>query len=243
MTIDELRAATQGGKLRQDRPWLYFHLQRWPSIYITRALLNTRATPNLITAKSVATGLAGAVLIAAGYIPFGIVLLYIGILLDKADGELARARRRFSLLGIYLDYVGHLVIQPAFFIALGIVSGALLPWGMLAAFASVLIRAQWGIPAQIYAKKYSKSPDDFRIQDSGFRIQKKRYAFFARLYHQPQDFLSTLIIALIAAITYPGVLRWVVIACGIPLPLIFVKNFIKGLRGIERTIRKFHIES
>jgi phosphatidylglycerophosphate synthase len=59
----------------------------------------------LMAAPGLATNAAGA------------ALLYLGFLLDKVDGELARCRHETSLRGILLDRFHHRLVEPALFAA------------------------------------------------------------------------------------------------------------------------------
>jgi phosphatidylglycerophosphate synthase len=93
------------------------------SPYLTRALLPTRISPNVVTGLMSVVGLAAAgllslngVLAAAG----AVLLIQLQLLLDCSDGELARVRGQSSPAGIYLDRIGHYVTEAALPIGLGI---------------------------------------------------------------------------------------------------------------------------
>ena len=93
------------------------------SPYLTRLLLPTPVTANVLTWLMLAAGLAAAFLLslpsvvaAAG----AVILIQLQVLLDCSDGELARWRQHFSPAGIYLDRFAHYVTETAFPIALGI---------------------------------------------------------------------------------------------------------------------------
>lgn len=67
--------------------------------------------------------LAGVLLLATG--PAGLALAGAGALLayhllDKVDGDVARYRRSFSIVGVYLDEVGHGIAFGGLFLGLGI---------------------------------------------------------------------------------------------------------------------------
>lgn len=73
---------------------------------ITRVALRLGLSPNTITLASFAIGLAAAAFFAIGYqwaLVIGAVLLQVSIVVDCVDGEVARATRRFSTLGAWLD--------------------------------------------------------------------------------------------------------------------------------------------
>ena len=73
---------------------------------VTRLALRMGWSPNAITLTSFAIGLAAAAAFALGYrwaLVIGAVLLQASIVVDCVDGEVARATRRFSTLGAWLD--------------------------------------------------------------------------------------------------------------------------------------------
>ena len=73
---------------------------------LTRVALRLGWTPNAITLLSFAIGIAAAGLFAVGdrwALVAGAVLLQLSLVVDCVDGEVARATRRFSALGAWLD--------------------------------------------------------------------------------------------------------------------------------------------
>jgi phosphatidylglycerophosphate synthase len=73
---------------------------------LTRLALRVGASPNTITAMSLLIGLAAAALFATGqwiWIALGAIALQVSLIVDCVDGEVARATRRFTLLGAWLD--------------------------------------------------------------------------------------------------------------------------------------------
>jgi Family of unknown function (DUF5941)/CDP-alcohol phosphatidyltransferase len=73
---------------------------------LTRAALRLGWTPNAITLISFAVGIAAAAAFAVGdrwALVLGAVLLQLSLVIDCVDGEVARATRRFSALGAWLD--------------------------------------------------------------------------------------------------------------------------------------------
>jgi len=102
---------------------------------VVRALLAVRVPPPAVVLANMAAGLTAAVALAQGELVFAALLLQLKTLLDNADGELARASGRVTLLGRYLDTEADLVVNAALFVALGFAAGA--PWLALAAFCAV----------------------------------------------------------------------------------------------------------
>ena len=73
---------------------------------LTRLALRTGVSPNTVTLLSFAIGLAAAAAFAQGdrlMLVLGAVLLQVSLIVDCVDGEVARATRRFSALGAWLD--------------------------------------------------------------------------------------------------------------------------------------------
>ena len=78
----------------------------------------------------------------------GVLALVLYMLMDKVDGELARYYQRFSIVGVYLDELGHNFAPAGVFIGLGLH----LAWGdpngcifvlsatMIGSFSVVMIR-------------------------------------------------------------------------------------------------------
>ena len=73
---------------------------------LTRLALRLGWSPNAITLISFAVGLCAAVLFAIGMrwsLVLGAVALQLSLVIDCVDGEVARATRRFTALGAWLD--------------------------------------------------------------------------------------------------------------------------------------------
>lgn len=125
-------------------------------------------SPNAVTVAFIACGLAAGVVVAFGGLATAIVaavLMQASLLLDCSDGELARWRKRTSATGVFLDGVGHYLVEAALLAGLGIraqghltTSGSYVTAGLGAALLAVLVkaetdnvvvaRAKAGLPAQ-----------------------------------------------------------------------------------------------
>src|SRR3954465_13846299 len=122
------------------------------SPYLTRALIPTRITPNGVTWLMIAVGvLAGGVLTLPGVLPAvaAALLIQLQILFDCSDGELARWQGRKSIVGVYLDRIGHYLTEAALPIRLGIRAdggwdaiGTYTTLGLLIALLGVLVKAE-----------------------------------------------------------------------------------------------------
>jgi phosphatidylglycerophosphate synthase len=105
---------------------------------LVRGLLPLRIAPPTVVLAHFTVGLVAAVLLGTTTLVAAAVLLQVKTLLDNADGLLARASGRVTLLGRYLDTEADLVVNAAVFTALAIVTET--PWLALAGcLASVLV--------------------------------------------------------------------------------------------------------
>lgn len=165
-SIPELR------KLLQTNVLGHPVLQRALSIYITRLILPTRITANQVTIAMLLVGVLSAVPFFFGYLWLGLALSYLCILLDASDGEVARYRQTYSLRGIYLDLVNHLVIQAWFFLALGYavaqtqegwMQGAVLTVAAVGALSFPLRRANGDLHREIFVHHYHAHPERFPL--------------------------------------------------------------------------------
>ncbi|HSI98649.1 MAG TPA: CDP-alcohol phosphatidyltransferase family protein [Gaiellaceae bacterium] len=99
---------------------------------VVRLLLPLRIPPAAMVLVHAWLGLAAAFAIHEGALLAAAALLQLKTLLDNADGRLARASGRVSLLGRYLDTEADFLVNAALFAALASATGA--PWHALAAF-------------------------------------------------------------------------------------------------------------
>jgi hypothetical protein len=166
--IAQLRPIAQGEKVTGDKRWWYVIFRRI-SIYVTWAVLHTKATPNHVTVASlvvafiglVLVGVAGPWLASAGY-----VALLVYHLLDRVDGEIARVRETYSIYGIYLDNAGHyftgagIVVATTYRLTLEASQPRML-WlvGVFGAMAAVMARMEKHAPFQLFSQYVIKQPN------------------------------------------------------------------------------------
>ena len=104
---------------------------------LVRVLLPLRVPPPTVVLANAAAGLLAAFAIARGELVLAALLLQLKTLLDNADGRLARASGRISVLGRYLDTEADVVVNAALFAGLASATGQ--PWLALAAFCSLTL--------------------------------------------------------------------------------------------------------
>ena len=127
-------------RAEKDRPvrelvvaWLFGPLAR----LLVPVLVALRVAPPAVVLAHLAVGLAAAALLGSGELVAAALLLQVKTLLDNADGLLARASGRVTLLGRYLDTEADLVVNAAVFVALGSATGE--PWLALAGFCAATL--------------------------------------------------------------------------------------------------------
>jgi phosphatidylglycerophosphate synthase len=112
-------------------------------------------------------GVLGAVAVVGGWVWLGLFLMYMNEVLDCVDGEIARYRKIFSLRGLYLDMVNHLVTQALFFLALTVWVASsvedpfrtvVLVGGVLGALSMPLRRANGSLHREIFVHHYVPNP-------------------------------------------------------------------------------------
>jgi phosphatidylglycerophosphate synthase len=99
------------------------HVERRISLALTRRLVDTRITPNVMTIVSVGIGLCGALcfLSPASLVQtLGALLFLAHSILDGCDGELARLKFLESRAGAVLDFWGDNLVHVAVFACMAI---------------------------------------------------------------------------------------------------------------------------
>ena len=113
--IKELRKICQENACRD----LYRHV----SLYVTKLFLYTPITANQVTLLFIVIGLISVFLFTAGNYwknLLGAILLIFYHILDDVDGEIARYRGNLSDRGVFLDLIGHSIINTSVFAGISI---------------------------------------------------------------------------------------------------------------------------
>ena len=109
--------------IKQNEGFMSRHFERKLSMAVTRRLVDTGATPNMMTVVSVAIGLAGAACFlsaAPAWQLTGALLFLAHSILDGCDGELARLKFLESRHGAVLDFWGDNIVHFAVFSCIAI---------------------------------------------------------------------------------------------------------------------------
>jgi phosphatidylglycerophosphate synthase len=149
--LEELREVIHpAGKLEsRAEHWAGRLYMRSLSLRVTRQMLGTRVSPNQITTVMVLAGvLSGVALVVPGLggAVLSVLFMQLYLLLDCVDGEVARWRRQFSPLGVYLDRLGAYLADAAVMVGMGIRAAELglnlyLVAGLAAAIGVLLLKS------------------------------------------------------------------------------------------------------
>ncbi len=141
--------------------WMSRLIERRISGLISRLLMNTPATPNMMSFFTVGVGLLGAWFFAqpdSRSQVLGAFLFWCSSFLDGCDGELARLKFMESKLGGWLDIWGDNVVHMGVFIGMGLgiyrqTGSEHWIWLGIAAALGVLISVSWVSWKQLRGKK------------------------------------------------------------------------------------------
>ncbi len=150
---------------------------------LVRVLLPLRVPPPAVVLVGTAVGLWAAWLLWSGSLVWAAVLLQLKTLLDGADGQLARASGRVTVLGRYLDSESDLLVDAFLFAALGHVTG-LWVLAVVAFFVLALVLSfDFGLELA-WRRELGVAPREARPSASGLAD------VFGRIYdvvYAPQD--------------------------------------------------------
>ena len=182
------------------------------------------------------------------------------MLFDRVDGEVARYKRVFSLRGIFLDEINHLIVPPLFFLSLGwrlrdvtlYDNDYILLASLLAAFSALLIRVTHNIPYAIFLKKYIKHKDilplpPISVGTNELRQTYSTFYIFLKTIHQFHDFFITVFLFALTIILEHFFLRdaflfpkttVLLFAYAALYGLIALENILKTIITIPRKLRE-----
>jgi phosphatidylglycerophosphate synthase len=93
------------------------------SLPLSWLLVQTRITANQISVLWMVLGLAASACLATGtygWAVLGALLLQLVAILDRVDGEIARHKQTQSMLGLFWDLAGHILIKSFLFIGISL---------------------------------------------------------------------------------------------------------------------------
>lgn len=218
-SLAELRAAGQPESVtarRNEEHWAGRFYMRRLSPYGTWLFARLGWPPNAVTLLMIVIGVgAGAVLAVPGLGPAvaAALLIQLYLLLDCADGELARWSSRTSVSGIYLDRVGHYLAEAALLAGLGVraqghlaLAGGYVSAGLGAAVCAVLIKAETDNVTVARAKAglaapatQAGAPADDALQPTGAGLARARRLTAALRLHRVIQAVELSLLAVAAA--------------------------------------------
>lgn len=137
---------------------------------------HTSLTANAVTCVMVACGVIGVLLCAvpdAVLRLLGVILLHLWLVLDAVDGEVARGRGTSSPAGIYLDAVGHYLVNPGLLWVMvlsnpGLNSALAWPLATVSFVVGAVSKAVEGAAAEAVARMgKSRTDPRYRVQGRG----------------------------------------------------------------------------
>lgn len=180
------------------------------SIYLTRALLPTRITPDGLTWMMIGSGLVAAVFLAMPYLwaaVLAVVFVQLQLLFDCSDGELARWRKKTGAMGVYLDRIGHYSTDAALVAALGVRAdggfGSIDGWttlGLATAVLVLMIKSETDLVhvARAYDGRPVVSDGEAVMKPRGLRNIRSLIAYFP--FHRALLAIELSALALVAAV-------------------------------------------
>lgn len=212
--LDELRRVCQPPATmdrRSGEHWLARLWLRRFSLRLTALLVRTSVTPNQLTVLMVAVGLLAAVpaaLPGLGWALAAAALVLAYFVLDLCDGEVARWKGMTSVVGVYLDRVGHYVVEAALLIAYGFRAGGqeVGGWttvGCLGALFVVLVKAETDLVDTVRVRagmgKATEAKSELRSARAG---RLRRAASMLRVHQMTGALESVVLLVAAAAVDY-----------------------------------------
>ncbi len=210
-TLEELRTVCQPASTlsrRNGEHWLALLWLRDVSLRLTAVLVRTPVTANQLTGLMIVVGLIAALAAALPGVPWalaaaGLVLVY--FLLDLCDGEVARWRGTTSVTGVYLDRVGHYIVEGALFVGYGFRAGGqeLGGWttlGCVGALLVVLIKAETDLVDVARSRSGLPPAADDQAEPRNARIGVARRAASVLHVHQITGAVESVGLLVVAAV-------------------------------------------
>jgi len=183
-------------RLSPGATWIFARLG-WPPNAVTVAFMVCGVAAGAVAARG---GLASAVAAA--------LLVQAYLLLDCADGELARWSGRTSVTGVYLDGIGHYLGETALLAGLGIraqgqlaLSGGYVTAGLAAAVLAALVKAETDNVIVARAKcGLAVADEDAALAPRGAGLARARRAASALRVHRVIQAVELSALVLVAAV-------------------------------------------
>jgi phosphatidylglycerophosphate synthase len=193
---------------RNAEHWMARWFLRAVSLRFTAVLIRTPVTANQLTGLMIVVGLLAAVPLGASGLwtaLVGVVAIWVYFLLDLCDGEVARWRRRTSIKGVYLDRVGHYLVEAAVISAYGWRAGDqyLGGWttlGVLGGLLVVLVKAETDLVDVARTRSGRPAAEDAAVELRSTRLGALRRAAQVLKVHQLTGALESSLLLVVAAV-------------------------------------------
>lgn len=211
-SIAEIRAVCCPAGLldrRNGEHWAGRWYMRRLSSHVTRLLVTTTIRPNTLTGSMIVVGLAAALVLAVlpgllgALVAVFAIQLY--LLLDCVDGEVARWRAQTTVTGMYLDRIGHYLVEAALLVGVGFHASGNVPdgfavLGCLAAIGAVLIKAETDLVDVTRARNGLPPVVDSAARPRSDVVAKVRHVASIFNVHRLIGAVETSLFVLVAAI-------------------------------------------
>jgi len=177
LSIRELRQRGQASAPEAGRdPYVGLTI-RFFSIFITKILLRTKVTPNIITTVSVLIFLSGVTLFAWNrplLALLGGFLVYLSVVFDGCDGEISRIRGPKSKNGgIYVEPISHDIQYALMFFP--ITMGAFIGGGGLIVIVAGAITITVKLLTRLSSARFAQVLFWKKMEDNHFVFQEESY--------------------------------------------------------------------
>ncbi len=211
-SIAELRPVAQPPGLiarRSAEHWAGRWYMRRLSVYATWLLVRTGLSANAVTGLMIVVGLVGAAAISTTGVAgaaAGVLLIQVYLLLDCSDGEVARWRETQSMTGVYLDRLGHYIVEASILVALGARAGgweaSWLAAGLAAGMLVMLEKAETDL-VDVARHRAGRSPadDDSSVMRAPALARGRRLAAYLPLHRVTHAVEASLLILVAAVVS------------------------------------------
>jgi phosphatidylglycerophosphate synthase len=145
-------------------------------------LLPLRVPPPAVVLTATTVGAAAAYSVDRGHLVVAALLLQLKTVLDNADGQLARASGRASVLGRYLDSESDLLVDALLFAALGHLTGRPLLAGLAFAALTLVLGVDFNLE-RLYRRERGDERDPMPHAAGRTKILERIYG----VVYAPQD--------------------------------------------------------
>jgi phosphatidylglycerophosphate synthase len=255
-SIAQLRAVAQPPEVRSRanaEHWTASLYLRDLSPYLTWVLLKTRISANGVTGLMILVGWSTAAALLIPGIWGAAVALVLGqfqMLVDCADGEVARWRGTSSPAGVFLDKVGHYTTEALIPIVLGLRAAAypiMLPedyvWTTLGTLLALIIVLNKALNDMVHVARANAGLPKLADTKSATAVTQgvvaklrsiARFVPFHRLYHSVELTMLAFVTAVVGHFVGQALASRVLVAVLVPLALLALVGHFVAILASKR---------